>query len=188
MRPLGTETLRLYATLHRHFYPLTQIHSLEERPTDPHKETAMQVQPYIFFEGRCEEALTFYKKALKAEVTAMMRYSEMPPTPDSADATGCASGMTPPPDSIMHASFKVGDTEVMASDGMSSGKPEFKGVSLSLSPATKAEAKKIFAALSDGGQVQMPIAKTFFSPCFGMVADKFGVSWMVVVPDEMPAQ
>ncbi|MDI1271978.1 VOC family protein [Polaromonas sp.] len=148
----------------------------------------MQVQPYIFFEGRCEEALTFYKKALNAEVTAMMRFSEMPTTPDNADPTGCASGPTPPPDSIMHASFKVGQTEVMASDGMSQGKAEFKGISLSLSPATEANARKIFAALSEGGQVQMPLAKTFFSPCFGMVADKFGVSWMVVVPGEMPAQ
>lgn len=148
----------------------------------------MQVQPYIFFEGRCEEALTFYKKALNAEVTAMMRFSEMPTTPDNAAPTGCASGPTPPPDSIMHASFKVGQTEVMASDGMSQGKAEFKGISLSLSPATEANARKIFAALSEGGQVQMPLAKTFFSPCFGMVADKFGVSWMVVVPGEMPAQ
>jgi len=147
----------------------------------------MQVQPYIFFEGRCEEALSFYQKALKAEVTAMMRYSEMPATPDNADATGCASGMKPPSNSVMHASFKVGQTEVVASDGMASGKPEFRGISLSLSPATEAEGKKIFAALSEGGQVQMPIAATFFSPCFGMVADKFGVSWMVVVPGDMPA-
>lgn len=148
----------------------------------------MQVQPYLFFEGRCEEALAFYKKALKAEVTAMLRFSEMPATADTADPTGCASGPTPPADSIMHSSFKVGQTEVMASDGMSSGKPEFKGISLSLSPATEAEGKKIFAALSEGGQVQMPLAATFFSPCFGMVADKFGVSWMVVVPGEMPAK
>ncbi len=188
MSPLGTETLRLYATLHRHFYHLSQIHSQDKRPTNLTKEIPMQVQPYVFFEGRCEEAVTFYKKALKAEVTAMMRFSEMPPTPQDANATGCATGMTPPPDSITHASFKIGDTELLASDGMASGKPEFKGVSLSLSPATEAEAKKIFAALSDGGQVQMPMAKTFFSPCFGMVADKFGVSWLVVVPGEMPAQ
>lgn len=146
----------------------------------------MQVQPYIYFDGRCEEALTFYKKALSAEVKAMLRFREMPAMPEVADPTGCASGVTPPPDCIMHASFKVGDTELMASDGMASGRPEFKGVSLALSPATEAEAKKIFAALSEGGQVQMPMVKTFFSPCFGMVADKFGVSWMVVVPGDMP--
>ena len=148
----------------------------------------MQVQPYLFFEGRCEEALTFYKKALNAEITAMMRFSEMPATPDTADQTGCASGPTPPPDSIMHSSFRIGQTELMASDGMSEGQAQFKGMSLSLSPASEAEAKKLFSALSDGGQVQMPLAKTFFSPCFGMVADKFGVSWMVVVPGEMPAR
>ncbi len=177
MRAPGTETLRLYATLQRHFAPLMPIHSPQE--------ITMQVQPYLFFEGRCQEALAFYKKALNAEVTAMMRFSEMPATPDSAASTGCAEGPTPPPDSIMHASFKVGQTEVMASDGMSQGKAEFKGFSLSLSPATEAEAQKIFAALGEGGQVQMPLAKTFFSPCFGMVADKFGVSWMVVVPGEM---
>ena len=148
----------------------------------------MQVQPYLSFEGRCEEALTFYKQTLNAEVTAMMRFSEMPATAQTADPTGCASGPKPPPDSIMHSSFKVGDTELMATDGMSSGKAEFKGISLTLSPANEAQARKLFADLGEGGQVQMPLAKTFFSPCFGMVADKFGVSWMVVVPGEMPAQ
>lgn len=173
-----TETLRLYAGLQRHFYPPDPL----SYPTHP-QEIFMQVQPYLSFEGRCEEALTFYKKTLNAEVTAMMRFSEMPVT---AEATGCASGVAPPPDSIMHSSFRVGQTEIMASDGMSEGKAEFKGISLALSPATEAEAKKIFAALSEGGQVQMPLATTFFSPCFGMVADKFGVSWMVVVPGEMP--
>lgn len=146
----------------------------------------MQVQPYLFFEGRCEEAVNFYKKALKAEVKALLRYRDMPATPDAADASGCAAGTAPPPDSIMHASFQVGETEVMASDGMASGKPEFKGLSLALSPATEAEARTLFAALSEGGQVQAPLSKTFFSPCFGMVADKFGVSWMVVVPAPMP--
>lgn len=173
-----TETLRLYAGLQRHFYLSTPIHS---------QENLMQVQPYLMFEGRCEEALNFYKKALNAEVTALMRFSEMPATADTAEPTGCAGGVPPPPDSIMHSSFKVGQTEVMASDGMSAGKAEFKGISLSLSPATEAEGKKIFTALSEGGQVQMPLAATFFSPCFGMVADKFGVSWMVVVPGEMQA-
>ena len=173
-----TETLRLYAGLQRHFHL--------SHPT-PSEENLMQVQPYLMFEGRCEEALTFYKKALNAEVTALMRFSEMPATPETADPTGCAGGAAPPPESIMHSSFRVGQTELMASDGMSQGKAEFKGVSLSLSPATEAEAQKIFSALGEGGKVQMPLAKTFFSPCFGMVADKFGVSWMVVVPGEMPA-
>ncbi len=147
----------------------------------------MQVQPYIFFEGRCEEAVNFYKTALKAEVTMLMRYKDNPEPQSTGD--GCGPNATNiPPDSVMHASFKIGDTEVMASDGMASGKPEFKGITLSLNPATEAEAKKLFEALGMGGQVQLPMTKTFFSPCFGMVADKFGVSWMVVVPGDMPAR
>ncbi|MES2508958.1 MAG: VOC family protein [Pseudomonadota bacterium] len=147
----------------------------------------MQVQPYIFFEGKCEEALNFYKTALKAEVTMMMRFKDNPEPQASGDGCG-PNGASVPPESVMHASFKVGDTEVMASDGMSSGSPVFKGITLSLNPKTEAEGKKLFEALSVGGQVQMPMSKTFFSPCFGMVADKFGVSWMVVVPGDMPAK
>jgi PhnB protein len=142
----------------------------------------MQVQPYIFFEGRCEEALEFYKTALGAEVSMLMRYSE---NPDPQPNNSCAPIAG---DKIMHSSFRIGETEVMASDGMASGKPEFKGITLSLSPATEAEGKKIFDALSEGGTVQMPLTKTFYSPCFGMLADRFGVSWMVVVPGEMPAK
>ncbi len=133
----------------------------------------MKVQPYLFFEGRCEEALEFYKKTFNTSVE-LMRYSDSPePTPP---------GMIPPgsENKVMHAKFKVGETEVMASDGNCSGKPSFHGVSLSLSAADEAEAKRLFAALSDGGQVQMPLAKTFFASAFGMVADRFGVSWMVI--------
>lgn len=141
----------------------------------------MQVQPYLFFEGRCEEAISFYKTALNAKVTMLMRYKENP-EPQQSNGYAPISG-----EAIMHASFKIGQTEVMASDGMASGKPEFKGITLSLSPATEAEGKKLFDALSEGGKVQMPLTKTFYSPCFGMVADRFGVSWMVVVPGEMPA-
>lgn len=147
----------------------------------------MQVQPYIFFEGKCEEALNFYKTALNAEVTMLMRYKENPEPQASGDGCG-PNGASIPPESIMHSSFKIGDTEVMASDGMSSGKAEFKGITLSLNPKTEAEARKMFEALSAGGQVRMPLAKTFYSPCFGMLADKFGVSWMVNVPGDMPPQ
>ncbi len=147
----------------------------------------MQVQPYIFFEGRCEEALNFYKTALKAEVTMLMRYKDNPEPQAAGDGCG-PNGANIPGESVMHASLKIGETEVMASDGMASGKPEFKGITLSLNPTNEAEAKKIFAALSEGGTVNMPLAKTFFSPLFGMVADKFGVSWMVVVPGDMPAK
>ncbi|MEO6022336.1 MAG: VOC family protein [Burkholderiales bacterium] len=138
----------------------------------------MQVQAYILFDGRCEEALDFYRKALNAEVVMMLRNKENPEPQGNVSMPGIE-------EKILHATFKIGQTEVMASDGYAKGKPEFKGITLSLSPATEAEAKKIFTALSDGGQVQMPLAKTFYSPCFGMLSDRFGVSWMVVVPGEM---
>lgn len=136
----------------------------------------MKVEPYLFFEGRCEEALEFYRTALGAEITMKMRYSENPEPQQQPQGCGPI-----PPDAIMHAAFRIGETNVMASDGMASGQPEFKGISLSISPATDAEAQRLFTALSDGGQVQMPLTKTFFASSFGMVADRFGVSWMLVV-------
>jgi PhnB protein len=134
----------------------------------------MQVQSYLNFDGRCEEALEFYKRAIAANVTAIMRFSESPEK--------CDPNMVPPgsENKVMHASFKVGDTELMASDCGCQGKPQFQGISLALSAASVAEANRLFAALGDGGQVQMPLTKTFFSPAFGMVADRFGVSWMVL--------
>jgi PhnB protein len=140
----------------------------------------MHVQPYLFFDGRCEEALAFYKKALGAEVAMLMRFKDMPKSEEPS--------MCPPApgsdNKVMHASFRIGDTMVMASDGQCQGKPSFQGFSLSLTAPSEAEAKRLFAALGDGGQVQMPLAKTFFSPSFGMVADRFGVSWMIIVPAE----
>ena len=142
----------------------------------------MAVQPYLFFDGKCEEALEFYKKALDAKVEMMMRFKENPEPPQPGDAN-CAGPM-PTADmaeKIMHSAFKVGDVQILASDGMCSGKPTFQGISLALSVKTEAEADKRFAALAAGGEIQMPLAKTFFSPKFGMVADKFGVSWMVMV-------
>ncbi|OGB00392.1 MAG: hypothetical protein A3E79_15815 [Burkholderiales bacterium RIFCSPHIGHO2_12_FULL_61_11] len=135
----------------------------------------MQVQPYLFFEGRCEEALNFYRSALGAEVTAMMRFKESPePMP---------AGMCPPgsDEKIMHANFRIGETTLMASDGRATGRAEFKGFSLSLSAPNDAEAQRLFTALGEGGQVQMPLAKTFYASSFGMVADRFGVSWMIIV-------
>jgi PhnB protein len=134
----------------------------------------MQMTPYLNFNGQAEEALEFYKKALGAEVGTMMRFKDMPPGQP-------AMGPMPPADKIMHASFKVGETTAFASDGRCGGHAEFKGFSLSLSAGTDAEAARLFAALSDGGTVQMPMAKTFFASSFGMVADKFGVQWMVLV-------
>lgn len=135
----------------------------------------MQVQPYLFFEGRCEEAIEFYKQALGAEVKDFMRVK------DSPEPTQCGGGEQGGAEKVLHASFLIGETEVMASDGMCSGKPSFQGISLALSPRDAAEADRMFAALSEGGQVQMPLGPTFFSPRFGMVADRFGVSWMIVV-------
>jgi PhnB protein len=131
--------------------------------------TTMQAQPYLFFEGRCEEALDFYRKAIGAEVTALMRAKDSPDP---------AMSMPGAPDKILHATFKIGDTTVMASDGRNQGRPQFQGFALSLTVPNEAEAKRLFAALSDGGQEHMPLTKTFFSPSFGMLADRFGVSWM----------
>jgi PhnB protein len=137
----------------------------------------MLVQPYLFFEGRCEEALDFYRRTLGAEVDMLMRYKDSPDP--------CPEGMIPPGagDKVMHASFRIGESTLMASDGRCSGQPAFQGFSQSLTVADEAEADRVFAALGDGGVVVMPLGKTFFSPRFGMVADRFGVSWMVIVPE-----
>lgn len=132
----------------------------------------MKVQPYLFFEGRCEEAIDFYRGALGAEVTALMR------SKDSPDPSMCLPGAG---DKIIHASLRIGDLTVMASDGRCRGEPSFGGFSLSLTVPDRAAADRLAAALAEGGAVQMPLAETFFSPSFGMVADRFGVSWMIVV-------
>jgi PhnB protein len=134
----------------------------------------MQVQPYLYFDGRCDEALDFYRRVLGAKIDMLMRFKECP---DSGQP-----GMIPPgaEEKVMHAAFHVGDTEIMASDGRCQGKPSFAGFALALPVANDAEAERIFAALGDGGQVQMPMTKTFFASRFGMVADRFGVSWMVL--------
>ena len=134
----------------------------------------MQVQPYLFFDGRAEEAAEFYKKAVGAEVTMLMRFKECPEP---------AQPGTMPPGSeekVMHMSLRIGEATVMASDGNCQGKANFQGFALSLTAADEAEAERLFAALGDGGQVRMPLTKTFFSPRFGMVADRFGVTWMVI--------
>ena len=135
----------------------------------------MQVQPYLFFDGRCEEAIEFYKRAVSAEVGMLMRYKDSPEPPQP----GCMPAGAE--NKVMHAALHIGETKVMASDGRCTGKPSFQGFSLSLNARDEADAKRLFAALGDGGQVQMPLGKTFFSPSFGMVADRFGVSWMVIV-------
>jgi PhnB protein len=135
----------------------------------------MQIEPYLFFNGRCEEAIEFYCSALGAEVTVLMRYKE---SPDLIEP-----GMIPPgsDDKVMHATLRIGETQIMVSDGDCSGQPGFQGFSLSIAVADEAEADRVFAALAEGGQVQMPLGKTFWSPRFGMLADRFGMSWMVSV-------
>ncbi len=135
----------------------------------------MQLQPYLFFNGRCEEALTFYKKALGAEIVMMMRMKESPePHP---------SGMLPPgsENKIMHAQVAIGSALFMASDGRADGKTNFHGFSVSLAFPTETQANKAFMALAEKGTIGMPIGRTFWSPCFGMVTDQFGVQWMTTV-------
>lgn len=138
------------------------------------KPNARLIQPYLFFDGRCEEAIEFYKKAIGAEVEMLMRFKESPEPPPP----GCG-----PVDGnkVMHASFKVGETTLLASDGKAEGKTKFEGFSLSLTVPNEAEADKAFNALVQGGQVMMPLSKTFFSARFGMLTDRFGVGWMVYV-------
>ncbi|HEY9280512.1 MAG TPA: VOC family protein [Eoetvoesiella sp.] len=139
----------------------------------------MQVQTYLFFEGRCEEALEFYKRELGAEVTALMRYNEAPKPAEGEQQGDCQ--LPPGSDNkIMHCSFKVGDTTLLASDGRCSGHASFQGFSVAITAPDIGEAERLFAALSKGGQVQMPMAETFFASRFGMAADPFGVSWMVL--------
>ena len=130
----------------------------------------MQVQPYLFFDGRCEEAIEFYRKAVDAKVDMLMRYKEAP-------EGSCTPGTE---DKVMHAAFHVGDTQLMASDGRMQPPAKFSGISLTINAKDEAEAKKLFDSLADGGQVQMPLTPTFFSPSFGMVGDRFGVTWMVM--------
>jgi len=132
------------------------------------------IQPYLFFDGKCEEAIEFYKKALGATVNMLLRFKDSPEPPPP----GCAPGDT---NKVMHAQFQVGETVVMASDGRATGNPKFEGFALSLTVKTEADADKAFNALAQGGKVEMPLAKTFFSARFGMVVDRFGVFWMILV-------
>jgi len=131
----------------------------------------MQIQPYLFFNGRCEEAIDFYRKAIGAEPGMLMRWKDCPER---------GQGMSQPDDKVMHATIKIGDTTIMVSDGGCSGQASFQGFSLTLDAKSDHEAERLFNALGEGGQVQMPLSATFFASKFGMVADKFGVPWMVI--------
>ncbi len=135
------------------------------------------VQPYLLFGGRCDEALEFYRSALGAQIDFIMRYDESPEAPQP--------GMVPPgfERKVMHTTFRIGDSVLMGSDGSEAG-TKFSGFTLSLSVSTEAEARRLFSALAVGGTVGLPIAKTFWSPCFGTVTDRFGLGWMVSVLGE----
>ena len=132
----------------------------------------MQIQPYLSFEGRCDEAIEFYKKAIDAKVEMLMRFKEAPD--QSMTSPGNA-------EKVMHASLRAGDAMLLMSDGRCTGGTNFHGIALALSVATDADAERVFNALAEGGTVNMPLTKTFFSSRFGMLADKFGVGWMVLV-------
>jgi PhnB protein len=135
----------------------------------------MQVQPYLFFDGRCEEAVEFYRRALGAEVQLLMRYKDSPePPPPGMVAPGSEN-------KVMHVAMRIGEAVVMASDGSCSGQTRFAGFSLSITVPTAVDADRVFAALADGGTVTMPLTQTFWSPRFGMLSDRFGVGWMVNV-------
>jgi PhnB protein len=139
-------------------------------------KTAVQVQPYVFFNGRCEEAMQFYKTALGAQVGEMMRFGQ---SPESCE-------QMPPgrEDKIMHGEFTVGESTILVSDGMHDGAAAFNGFSLTISVPDATTAEKMFAALQQDGKVEMPLGKTFFAPLFGMVTDKFGMGWMIIVQHE----
>lgn len=131
----------------------------------------MNVQPYLSFEGRAQEAIDFYKSALGAQVEAIMQFKDAPPD---------MQANMPNKDKIMHSAFKVGDTTIMATDGQCSGASTFSGITLTLNVASVAEAEKAFNALAQGGKVDVPLTETFFAHRFAMLADKFGVGWMVL--------
>jgi PhnB protein len=145
----------------------------------------MQVQTYLQFDGRCEEAFEFYRRALGAESVMLMRFKDAPA--GGRPNEGCAA---PAPDGnkIMHMAFRIGETLIFASDGHCQGQTRFHGFSLALQPSDAAEAERLFNALAEGGTIQMPLTETFFSPRFGMVEDCFGISWMIVVAAQGPAE
>ena len=136
----------------------------------------MKIQPYLFFDGRCEEAINFYRDTIGAEVEMLMRFKDSPEGTEP-----CTDGAMPPPDKVMHATLRIGETSILASDGECKGTSKFEGFSLALECADEYEAETKFAALSQGGQVMMPLTETFFSPKFGMTSDKFGINWMILV-------
>jgi PhnB protein len=144
-----------------------------ETAGNPSGGRGMFVQPYLFFEGRCEEAIAFYEKTLGAKVEAVMRFKEAPDQSMISPGSG---------DKVMHGAIKIGDSTLLMSDGHNTGKSNFQGFALTIYPKDEAEADRLFGALGEGGEVRMPMDKTFFAKRFGMLADKFGMGWMIIVP------
>jgi len=142
----------------------------------------VHVQPYVFFDGKCDEAIAFYKKALGAEVKMLMRFKDGPPQ----DPANCPGGKAVPGDNVMHGELKIGESTVLVSDGNSTGTPKFDGFTLAITCKTVEEVDRLWKGLSDGGTPIAPLMQTFFSPKFGMIADKFGVTWMVLVNSNKP--
>lgn len=138
----------------------------------------MRVEAYVNFGGRCQEAVEFYRKSLDAQVQMLMHFKDSPAPADPK--------MVPPgwENKVMHCSFRVGQSVINASDGESTEAPKFAGISLTLWVESKQEAERRFAALAEGGQVRMPLTQTFFSPSYGMLADRFGVNWMVITASD----
>ena len=138
----------------------------------------MQLQTYLFFDGRCDEAVEFYQAAIGAKVDVLLRFKDGPPPGDG----GCSPGMAPGSENkVMHGVLRIGDATVLVSDGLCGGAPNFAGFSLAVTAATNEEAEQQFAALAEGGRIDQPLAETFFTSRFGMLTDKFGVHWMVTV-------
>src|SRR5665213_28802 len=150
----------------------TQAGRAAPRPPPSHGRVTMPIQPYLFLEGRCDEAIEFYKSVFGAKVDMLMRWK------DSPDKSMCTPANE---NKVMHASVTIGDSRVMLSDGRNSGSPKFEGFALSVNAKDESDADRMFNALANGGQVTMAMSKTFFSPRFGMVADKFGMHWMIIV-------
>lgn len=136
----------------------------------------MKISPYLHFDGRCDEAIEFYQQALGARLQFVFRFKQNP------EPQYNPPGMD---EKIMHANLLIGETQVMVSDGRCTGDAKFEGITLSIEVADAAEADRTYNALLEGGKVTMPLAQTFFSPRFGMVVDKFGVHWMIIVPQPM---
>ena len=130
----------------------------------------MQMNPYLSFNGRCEEAFNFYQQCLGGEIGAIFRYAGTP-----------MSGEVPADwqEKIMHGSITIGEQVLMAADVAPERYEEPKGFSLSLQIKSTAEAERIFRELSSNGRVVVPLEKTFWAALFGVLVDPFGISWLI---------